>query len=68
MTEYWFRCPKCGLLGTIDEDQAHGRVSIQCVTLDCDFHETGTVSLLIPDTVAIKLEQAPTFESVKNDN
>lgn len=32
-----FRCPGCGLVGEIDEDQFHGRVSIVC---PCGYHET----------------------------
>lgn len=35
-----FRCPKCLRTGTIDDDQFHGRVSIQCPREGCDYHET----------------------------
>lgn len=35
-----FRCPGCKRSGTIDEDQFHGRVSIQCPFEDCSYHET----------------------------
>ena len=35
-----FRCPKCKCSGVIDEDQFHGRVSIQCPHESCDYHET----------------------------
>lgn len=36
----FFRCPTCKKVGTIDDDQYHGRVSIVCVTPFCDYHET----------------------------
>lgn len=37
----WFlRCPGCGRLGVIDEDQFHGRVSVDCFDEACPFHET----------------------------
>ncbi len=35
---YWFRCPACRNIGTIDDDQRRGRVSIDCGA--CHFHET----------------------------
>ena len=35
-----FRCPKCKQVGTIDDDQFHGRVSTQCFLNGCDYHET----------------------------
>lgn len=35
-----FRCPGCKRSGTIDEDQFHGRVSIQCPLEGCNYHET----------------------------
>ena len=31
----WERCPKCGQLGKIDEEQLNGKVSIICV---CGYH------------------------------
>ncbi len=31
-------CPKCGQWGYIDDEQYHGRISIQCE--NCSFHET----------------------------
>ena len=31
-------CPNCKQWGALDDDQLHGRVSVQCT--DCDFHET----------------------------
>ena len=34
---WWIKCPDCQNTGQIDEDQAHGRVSIQC---ECGYHET----------------------------
>ena len=33
-----FKCPICGIWGTIDEDQFNGRISIDCP--NCEFHET----------------------------
>ncbi len=63
---YWFTCPTCRLMGSIDEDQAEGRISIQCITPDCDFHETGVVRPLIPTTTAISPQDAPsTFTEEK---
>lgn len=35
-----FCCPNCRTVGIVDEDQARGRVSIQCPTPGCGFHET----------------------------
>lgn len=35
-----FRCPSCKQTGEIDEDQFHGRVSIQCPNPSCPYHET----------------------------
>jgi hypothetical protein len=36
---HWtLRCPGCGGRGTLDEDQVHGRVSVDCD--GCSFHET----------------------------
>jgi len=31
-------CPGCGMVGYLDDDQAHGRVSTDCP--NCPFHET----------------------------
>ena len=31
------KCPDCGVLGEIDDDQYHGRISTWC---ECGFHET----------------------------
>ena len=36
-----FRCPDCGLVGDVDEDQWFGRVSIQCP--ECEYHETRNI-------------------------
>ena len=41
------RCPKCHNWGYIDDDQLHGRVSMQCGNEGCDFHETHDLSGLI---------------------
>lgn len=35
-------CPGCGVWGDIDEDQYHGRISIDCP--ECEFHETVNIS------------------------
>jgi hypothetical protein len=32
------QCPKCGIWGDIDDDQLHGRISVDCP--ECDYHET----------------------------
>lgn len=53
----WFRCPDCQQAGVIDEDQAEGRVSIQCP--NCSFHRTGKVRPLIPSTQPTKPEDMP---------
>jgi hypothetical protein len=37
---WYMTCPRCGLQGTIDEDQFFGRVSIECPDDSCSFHET----------------------------
>lgn len=34
------RCPNCKTLAELDDDQYHGRVSIECQVLGCGFHET----------------------------
>ncbi len=59
MRTYWFTCPDCKQMGTIDQDQAEGRVSIQCMTDGCNYHETGMVRPLIPSTVATSSQDAP---------
>lgn len=38
------KCPECGLVGVVDEDQWHGRVSIDCPTEGCSYHETHDLS------------------------
>jgi uncharacterized C2H2 Zn-finger protein len=35
-----FRCPSCGEWGDADDDQLHGRVSIDHTDTGCEFHET----------------------------
>lgn len=35
-------CPECGWRGPIDDDQFHGRVSIDCP--HCPYHETHRLS------------------------
>jgi hypothetical protein len=38
---YQLRCPGCGVWGDIDDDQRHGRVSVDHTNMDgCTFHET----------------------------
>ena len=44
--EWKLRCPKCGTWAYIDDDQFYGRVSLQCATPGCDFHETHDLSEL----------------------
>ena len=39
-----FKCPRCGKKGFIDDDQLHGRVSIDCTPTGCSFHETVNLS------------------------
>lgn len=34
------RCPACGTFADIDHDQYMGRVSVECSTPGCAFHET----------------------------
>ena len=36
----WLVCPRCGTWAMIDDDQLHGRVSAECPTSGCGFHET----------------------------
>ncbi len=55
---YWFQCPKCGASGSIDEEQAEGRVSIVC---ECGMHRTGKVRPLILDTAPAKRDAMPSF-------
>lgn len=38
------QCPGCGLWASLDDDQVHGRVSIECPTDGCNFHETVDLS------------------------
>ena len=35
---WYLCCPGCGLQAEVDDDQLHGRVSIDCP--DCAYHET----------------------------
>lgn len=34
----WVTCPDCRIVGLVDDDQAHGRVSTDCP--NCAYHET----------------------------
>lgn len=38
---WYIACPVCGLVGTVDEDQYKGRVSIDCT--NCAYHETHNI-------------------------
>ena len=38
----WVRCPYCGAIGSVDEGQFEGRVSIHCTK--CGYHETHDLS------------------------
>lgn len=40
------RCPSCGTFAEIDEDQYRGRVSVECSTAGCAFHETHNFAVL----------------------
>jgi hypothetical protein len=33
------KCPKCGKVGVLDEDQFFGRISTECPREGCGFHE-----------------------------
>jgi len=60
MREYWFCCPKCNAIGSIDEDQLLGRVSI--LHEECGFHETGFVKPAVPITESLLKDVRPTIE------
>lgn len=36
------KCPGCGVIAVLDEDQFHGRVSLDCPR--CPYHETHDLS------------------------
>jgi len=59
MSDYWFCCPNCGELAAVDEDQAEGRVSLQCPTEGCAFHETGFVRPKVETREPMHPEIAP---------
>ena len=40
------RCPLCGTFADLDDDQYHGRISVECATPGCTFHESHNFSLL----------------------
>jgi hypothetical protein len=40
------RCPGCGIYADVDDDQWRGRVSVECATPGCTFHETHNFALL----------------------
>jgi len=40
------RCPACGIFAEMDDDQYHGRVSVECAAPGCVFHETHNFALL----------------------
>ena len=62
--EYWFRCPDCEAWGTIDEDQADGRVSIDHTPDGCTYHKTVRVRPRIPATETIRTDAVLTIEDV----
>ena len=37
---YNFECPGCGEWGALDDDQFHGRVSVDHTSDRCTYHET----------------------------
>lgn len=41
------KCPDCGIWGLIDDDQWHGRVSVNCP--NCDYHETHDLASMYAD-------------------
>lgn len=47
---YKARCPLCGTWGYIDDDQFHGRVSMECGEKGCTFHETHDLSAVVYPT------------------
>jgi hypothetical protein len=59
MIDYWFRCPKCGKSGIVDEDQAVGKASTWCFVADggCGFHAVVVISPLIPVTKILTKNQ-----------
>lgn len=58
MKDFWFKCPDCQLLGFVDEDQAYGRVSIQC---ECGFHKTGRISPIIEGMILVNRDKFRSF-------
>lgn len=49
VTVYQLRCPRCSTWADLDDDQVNGRVSIECVTPGCDFHETHNLAPLFSE-------------------
>lgn len=45
------RCPSCRTFGEVDQDQWQGRVSIECSTPGCTFHETHNFAQLEADAL-----------------
>lgn len=45
------RCPSCGTFADIDDDQYRGRVSVECGTPGCAFHETHNFAQLEADAL-----------------
>ncbi len=44
------RCPGCETWAALDLDQFHGRVSVDCMTKGCSFHETHNFSEIIGES------------------
>lgn len=47
----------------IDREQADGRKSMICANEGCDFHDSGIVRPLVPTSMPIKAEDAPSWEN-----
>lgn len=41
---FQLRCPSCLTWEDLDDDQLHGRVSIECDVEGCSFHETANLA------------------------
>ena len=42
---YWALCPGCGVETILDSDQYYGRISMECETAGCAYHETHDLSI-----------------------
>lgn len=50
--EWQLQCPGCGQWAYIDDDQYHGRVSVDHTNEGCTYHETHDFSARLRDTGA----------------